>query len=194
MPTDSTIWNDFRKGKSYALSYIYCRQVEQLYRYGRKFTRDEALIKDTIQELFYYLIRNRATLGETDNIGYYLMASFRHRMIRSLHQEKQQELSDEHFQSFDLNITYSHEEELIGKETEEKRAEVLRKVLATITPKQREILYYKYSCNYSYEEICKLMSIQYDSARKMVFRALKALREHLDHSELILFFLFQKKV
>lgn len=192
MPTDSTIWNDFRKGKSYALSYIYSHQVERLYRYGQKFTRDEALIKDTIQELFYYLIRNRATLGDTDNIGFYLMAAFRHRMIRSIHQEKQLEVSDEMYHSFELAISYSHEDELIGKETEHKREELLRKVLQTISPKQREILYYKYSCNYSYEEICKLMSIQYDSARKMVFRALKALREHLDHSDLILFFLFQK--
>lgn len=194
MLTDSTIWNDFRNGKEYALSYIYCRQVEQLYRYGRKFTLDEALIKDIIQEVFYHLIRNRSNLGETDNISYYLMTAFRHRMIRSLQKEKHFEASDEGENQYELSIAYSYEDELIGKEIESKRAHTIRKVLSEISPKQREILYYRYTCDYDYAQICDLMSIKYDSARKMVFRALQSLREHLDRSDLILLYLFKKKL
>jgi DNA-directed RNA polymerase specialized sigma24 family protein len=37
------------------------------------------------------------------------------------------------------------------------------------------------------------MSIKYDTARKMVFRALKALREHLEPADLIFLFLLKKK-
>jgi len=193
MLTDSTIWNDFRGGKGYALAYIYSGQVEHLYRYGRKFTKDEELIKDTIQEVFYHLIRNRSNLGETDNIRFYLMSAFKHRIVRSILSEKHSEDSMEEHNSFELSIVYSYEDELIGKETERKKVQAIRKVLRTISPKQREILYYRYSCDYSYEEICKLMSIKYDSARKMVFRALLSLREHLDPIDLILLFLFKKK-
>lgn len=194
MLTDAAIWNDFRNCKDYALSYIYCRQVEQLYRYGRKFTQDEALIKDIIQEVFYHLIKNRSTLGETDNISYYLMTAFRHRMIRCLQKEKHFEASDEGESQYELSIAYSYEDELIGKEIESKRAQTIRKVLGGISPKQREILYYRYTCDYDYAQICELMSIKYDSARKMVFRALQSLREQLDHSNLILLSLFQKKI
>jgi RNA polymerase sigma factor (sigma-70 family) len=192
MLNDSTIWNDFRGGKGYALPYIYSRQVEHLYRYGRKFTKDEELIKDTIQEMFYHLIRSRDTLGETDNIRFYLMSAFKHRIIRRIQSEKHVGESLNENDPFELKIEYSYEDELIGKETERKKAEVIRKVLKAISPRQREILYYRYSCDYSYEEICKLMSMNYDSARKMVFRALKSLREHLDPSDLILLFLFKK--
>jgi RNA polymerase sigma factor (sigma-70 family) len=192
MPTDATIWNDFRDGKAYALSYIYCRQVEHLYKYGRKFTQDEALIKDTIQEVFYNLIRSRTTLGDTDNIGYYLMSAFRHRIIRTIHQEKHFDSLEKEYNDYELTITYSYEEELLGKEQESKKVQTIRKVLGTISPKQREILYYRYTCNFSYDEICKLMSIKYDSARKMVFRALQSLREHLDPMDMILLF-FPKK-
>ncbi|MCK9638376.1 MAG: sigma-70 family RNA polymerase sigma factor [Prolixibacteraceae bacterium] len=192
MLNDSTIWNDFRGGKGYALPYIYSRQVEHLYRYGRKFTNDEELIKDTIQEMFYHLIRSRDTLGETDNIRFYLMSAFKHRIIRRIQSEKHVGESLNENDPFELKIEYSYEDELIGKETERKKAEVIRKVLKAISPRQREILYYRYSCDYSYEEICKLMSMNYDSARKMVFRALKSLREHLDPSDLILLFLFKK--
>ena len=72
------------------------------------------------------------------------------------------------------------------------KVQVIRKVLSTITPKQREILYYRYSCDYSYAEICTLMSIKYDTARKMVFRALKSLREHMEPADLIFLFLLKK--
>jgi RNA polymerase sigma factor (sigma-70 family) len=192
MLTDSTIWNDFRNGKGYALSYIYGSQIEHLYRYGRKFTQDEELIKDTIQEVFFHLIRSRSTLGETDNIRFYLMSAFKHRIIRSIQSEKHFEKSDEDIDTYELSITYSYEDELIGKETESKREKAIRKVLGTITPKQREILYYRYTCDYSYEEISQLMSIKYDSSRKMVFRALESLREQLDHSDFIFLSLFKK--
>jgi RNA polymerase sigma factor (sigma-70 family) len=193
VPTDSTIWNDFRNGKDYALSYIYGSQIEHLFRYGRKFTRDESLIKDTIQEVFYHLIRSRGTLGETNNIRFYLMSAFRHRIIRSIQTEKHFESQDEAISPYEFTVTYSYEDELIGREDEGKRVEAVRKVLGAISTRQREILYYRYTCDYTYEEICRLMSIKYDSARKMVFRALKSLREHLDSSELILFFMILKK-
>lgn len=192
MLSDSTIWNDFREGKSYALSYIYCRHVELLFQYGRKFSHDEALIKDTIQEVFYQLIRSRTTLGETDNIRFYLMAAFKHGILRTMHAEKHGGLSDDVNNSYELSITYSYEDELIGRETAMNKVQVIRKVLSTITPKQREILYYRYSCDYSYAEICTLMSIKYDTARKMVFRALKSLREHMEPADLIFLFLLKK--
>ena len=192
MLSDSTIWNDFREGKSYALSYIYCRNVELLYHYGRKFSHDEALIKDAIQEVFYRLIRTRTSLGETDNIRFYLMAAFKHAIIRSIHSEKHFEVSNDENNSYELSITYSYEDELIGAETDQYKIQVVKKVLSTITPKQREILYYRYSCDYSYVEICKLMSIKYDTARKMVFRALKSLREHLEPADMIFLFLLKK--
>jgi RNA polymerase sigma factor (sigma-70 family) len=193
MQSDLTIWNDFRDGKSYALSYIYCRNVELLYQYGRKFSRNDALIKDTIQDVFYQLIRTRAGLGETNNIRFYLMSAFKHSILRSIHREKHKEVKEGEEIPYELSITYSYEDELIGEETDYNKVQLIRKVLVTISPKQREILYYRYSCDYSYDEICKLMSIKYDTARKMVFRALKSLREHLEPADLIFLFLLKKK-
>lgn len=193
MQSDLTIWNDFRDGKSYALSYIYCRNVELLYQYGRKFSRDDALIKDTIQEVFYQLIRTRSALGATNNIRFYLMSAFKHSILRSIQKEKNKEFREGEEIPYELYITYSYEDELIGEETDFNKVQLIRKVLGTISPKQREILFYRYSCDYSYDEICKLMSIKYDTARKMVFRALKSLREHLEPADLIFLFLIKKK-
>jgi RNA polymerase sigma factor (sigma-70 family) len=182
---DARLWEDFRKGDKKALSHIYHFYVQKLYRYGKKFSSDDALIKDTIQDLFFDLIRIRSRLGSTDNIYFYLIKSFRRRLLKNLNRRKITERSSEHSGDIELNIVYSIEDELIQKEDLSKNEEMIQKGLAELSPKQREILYYRYTCDFEYEQICELMSMKYDSARKMVFRALKTLREHLTETNFL---------
>jgi RNA polymerase sigma factor (sigma-70 family) len=190
MLSDTKLWDDFREDKKYALSHIYYHHVEPLYQYGKKFTKDENLVKDTIQELFMDMIRTREKLGPTDNIRYYLMTAFKHRIIRSLNGNKRFIDSEFTEQNYELTISYSYEEEIINTDGLTKQEELIRKALAEISPKQREILFYRYTCDFDYEMICDIMSIKYDSARKLVFRALKSVREQLKTSDiLVLFFL-----
>ena len=118
------------------------------------------------------------------------MTAFKRQIIRSIHKEKLLEASDEENNSYELSVTYPYEDELIGQEIESK--EFRRSESSRDNFSQTGDSYYRYTCDYSYDEICALMSIKYDSARKMVFRALKSLREHLDHSDLILLYLFKK--
>lgn len=187
MKPDKEIWNDFRKGESYALSHIYNKYIQILYRYGQKFSNDKEQIKDTIQELFFDLIRTRKNLGETDNICFYLIASFRRKLAKGLNEKKIFELDNEH--ELKAKIVYSVEHELINREELNHREQTVKQALSQLSPKQREILYYKFTCNFDYKQICELMDIQYDSARKQVFRALKALKEILNDSDIFLFFL-----
>jgi len=63
---DTQLWEDFKKGEKYALTQIYYRYADSLFRYGKKFSSDDELVKDAIQDLFFDLIRTRAKLGTTD--------------------------------------------------------------------------------------------------------------------------------
>jgi len=186
MKPDKKIWDDFRKGENYALSHIYFQHVQMLYRYGKKFSQDDELIKDTIQDLFFDLIRTRKNLGETDNIDFYLMASFRRKLAKSVNKKITLEYSGD--RELTAKIVYSAEHELIGREELSQREKAVKKALAGLTPKQREILYYKFTCNFDYDQICEIMKLQYDSARKQVSRALKAMKEILSGSDIYLFF------
>ncbi|MGC9355404.1 MAG: RNA polymerase sigma factor [Mariniphaga sp.] len=186
MKPDKKIWDDFRKGENYALSHIYFQHVQMLYRYGKKFSNNDELIKDTIQDLFFDLIRTRKNLSETDNIGFYLMASFRRKLAKSINKKIPLEYSGD--QELTAEIVYSAEHDLIGREELSQREKAVKKALAEPSPKQREILYYKFTCNFDYDQICEIMKLQYDSARKQVSRALKAMKEILSGSELYLFF------
>jgi RNA polymerase sigma factor (sigma-70 family) len=191
MTDDRQIWNDFKSSKDYALSHIYHHHIDLLFRYGRKFSRDEDLIKDAIQELFFDLIRNRENLGDTDNIRFYLLKSLKNKLIRTLQKDQKYihqvtEITEPEFSS-----VYSHEENLIERENRERNEQLLLKGLDELSPRQREILFYRFTCELDYPEICDIMSIRYDSARKMVFRALSALREVLSASDIMLFFLLK---
>jgi RNA polymerase sigma factor (sigma-70 family) len=176
---DNKLWEDFKKGEKYALSHIYYLYVNQLFRYGKKFSSDDELVKDTIQDLFFDLIRTRVNLGTTGHIYFYLIKAFRRRLLRSLSETKKLKLTDEEAEMQTANIVYSIEDEWIQKEQLTEKEEMVRKSLAELSPKQREILYYRFTCDFEYSQICEIMSLKYDSARKQVFRAIKALKDKL---------------
>lgn len=185
---DYNLWDTFLKGDDYSLSLIYNQHVQQLYRYGKKFSKDDELIQDTIQDLFYDLIRTREKLSSTDNIRFYLLVSFRRKLVQSAKKYKTLPLMTGG-KALEAEIIYSVEKEMMEKEELSERERMLQEGLKVLSPKQREILYYRYTCDFSYEQICEIMSLNYDSARKQMFRALKSLRQILGNKENVLLFL-----
>lgn len=191
---EKEIWEKFKSGDKNATSHIYYQHVQLLYRYGMKFTTDSELVKDTIQELFFDLIRTRSNLGATDNIRFYLVKAFRRRIIYELQKKPHFKDTEESEYASLLTITYSYEEELINQEDLTRREHLVQKGLQELSPKQREILFYRFSCDFEYDQICEIMKMKYDSARKMVFRALKSLKENLQVNEFHFFVLHLQKI
>ncbi len=188
MVTDKKLWDDFRHGKKYALPHIYYQNIQYLFRYGKKFSKDDEVIKDTIQDLFFDLIRTRKNLGETDNIKFYLIASFRRKLALNI-QKQITPLNIQAKKYMEAEIIYSAEQALVDKEELTHREKLVQRALKELSPRQREILFYRFTCDFDYEKICEIMSLKYDSARKQVFRALKSLRHYLPDSNIFLLFL-----
>ena len=176
--SDKNIWEDFKNGKDYALEHIYSQHVQLLFSYGKKFSNDHGLIKDTIQDLFFDLIRTRKKLGKTDNIKYYLITSFRRKLIRHMNKQKCSfQTQREKFP--ESGIVDSAEQNLIDKEELTYREELVQKTLKELSPCQREILFYRFTCDLEYDQVCEIMELKYDTARKMVYRALQTLKGQL---------------
>ena len=190
---DRKLWNDFKRGETQALSQIYYQYADLLFRYGKKFSTDNELVKDTIQDLFFDLIRTRSTIGTTDHIYFYLIKAFRRRLFQSKTTLPNLRIENDNIDILAPQIIYSIEEEWIKKEELTHKEEIIRKGLAELSPKQREILYYRFTCDFEYDLICEIMAMKYDSARKMVFRALKTLKEHLTETNFTFFILHLKR-
>ncbi len=184
---NKTLWEGFLQDEPTALSRLYHRNIQQLYSYGRKFSHDDELIKDIIQELFIDLIKSRQKLNSVDNVSFYLMTSLRRKLAKHINKNKAFTYSEDH--NINAEIVYSIENDIIDEEELSQKERLIKEALSKLSKKQREILYYKYTCDFSYDQICEIMSIKYDSARKQVFRALKTLKDSLGGIENLILFL-----
>ena len=192
MIDERIIWEDFKKEKEYALSYIYEQNIDFLYFYGKKFTDDKDFILDTIHDLFCYLIQTRKNLGETNNIRFYLMTAFRHRLLKEIKNKSKQLMISDNFQFEAADYIFSTEEDLIRDEDHSKRMKLIGQGMKKLNAKQREILYYKFTCEFDYDQICVIMSISYDAARQLVSRAISMMRKYLEGNDFYLFFIFNR--
>ncbi|MDN5214929.1 sigma-70 family RNA polymerase sigma factor [Fulvivirgaceae bacterium BMA12] len=176
--SDREIWNRLRNGHKDALNYIFRRYVKMLYQYGYKFTADHKQIEDSIQEVFLTLWEKRDTLGETDRIKPYLFVIFRRKLIRAL--SSNNIIIDRNFeiQNYNFELTFSAEHHLIKGETEAVRKAKMAGYLSKLPKKKREVLYLRYYCDLEYDEIASVMDISYQSARNLMYKALKTLKSH----------------
>lgn len=178
---DVNTWRMFRHGNDEAFSAIYTVYSKKLYYYGLKITRNTSVIEDTLQDLFYELIRNRKTLGETDNILRYLLTSFRRKLFRKLKSENRYDLRDENLE-YPFEVVYSIEHEMVLDENKNRRNLLFVNALQQLSPRQKEAIYLKFTSGMAYEEICEIMEMSLEACRNLIYRAVKALKEGI-HEE-----------
>lgn len=191
MKEDKYIWEEFKKGEEHALSFIYYQNIDFLAFFGKRFTKDENLVIDCIQDLFYELIRKKRNLGETDNIRLYLLKSFRRKLVREIQKKQKHEIQISEIEIYP-NLIFSVEEDLIEEERQSQKSTILKKAMGELNDKQREILYYKFNCGFNYKQISEIMSISNDSARQLVSRAVASLKNYLDDCSSIMLLIFKK--
>ncbi|MGQ1889741.1 RNA polymerase sigma factor [Thermophagus sp. OGC60D27] len=178
MADDKILWENFKQGKNSALSAIYNQHADFLYYYGLKFTSDEAMVLDVIHDLFLTLIKSRNNLGDTENIRLYLLKAFRRLILKAMKGAGIYSSIDTSYVPSD-EVSFSIEEEIMERETREEQKETLSRALQSLKSRQQEILYYKFTCGFDYEEICEIMGIPYDTARQLVSRAIQTLRKKI---------------
>lgn len=164
------------EGDKDALAFIYNTYFPSLYRYGMKLSPDAHLVKDSIHDLFTGIWLSRERLSATDSIRFYLLASLKRRISRQ--QGLLNRLTDQ--SSAAMPFSGSHEEVLIGEQTDKERKEKLEKVINGLPRRQREILYLRYYEGLDTQETAALMSLSVSSAYVLLSKALNYLKQHSD--------------
>ena len=67
---DRELWDSFKAGDDRAFSQIYETYADLLFSYGMRFTSNREIVRDTLQELFIKLYKNRKNLSTTDHIKF----------------------------------------------------------------------------------------------------------------------------
>lgn len=172
------LWQQYKKGNREAFRQLYMDHIDDLMAYGQKICQDSDILQDTVHDLFVYIWEKRETIGETDSIIKYLCVSLRRRLVKNI--EEQTRTS--HQVDMENNMVYmttSIETELIVREDNVEKQKLLSVAISKLPKRQQEALHLKYYQNLSYEEICTLMDINYQSVRNLISKAIIDLRHLL---------------
>jgi len=188
---DYEIWERFKAGDKSALSYVYFQYFHSMFQYGIKFKDDPDFVKDCIQDVFIKLIKAGEKLGATENIRYYLFKALKNVLYKNMMKDRKTG-----FVTLEFDVPYALEEEISEKENASEREKALANALSQLSPRQREIIYLRFECGMDYNHICEIMQMKSDSARKLVFRSIKSLKEIIEGyrtTPVLFFFSFPQK-
>jgi RNA polymerase sigma factor (sigma-70 family) len=82
-------------------------------------------------------------------------------------------------ENYPFFVEYSFEDSLIEQAVSQEQRQRLIQVLNTLPARQKEILYLRFHSELSYEEICSVMGISYQTARNQFHQAIKAVRQDM---------------
>lgn len=176
--SDLTLWKRLKDGEKAALEQIYRTYAAQLLKYGRKFSKNDQLIEDCVQDLFVELWRNREGVSMTDSIQPYLLLSLRRKVIRQSDKSKKL-VSETESTELDFDAEISIDQTLIEQELSSERAAQLKAAMENLSKRQKEVIYLKYITGLDYEDISEVMDLNYQSARNLVSSALRALKKQM---------------
>jgi len=169
-------WSLFKNGDVQALEAIYRANIQSLINYGEKINPDIDLVKDTIQDLFIELWRNRQQLSDIVLVKFYLFRALRNKLYRanshlSFVSEGEMQLSTENLQADYVELS------IVSREEETHIRQNLMQLLENLPQRQREAVYLRFYHNMPYEAIASMMDMNYQSTLNLVQRALNSLRK-----------------
>jgi RNA polymerase sigma factor (sigma-70 family) len=180
-------WERLKSGEMQGLQALYDLHIKALYAYGMNLCHDTDLVKDCIHELFLGLWNNHTRVTIPKSGKAYLLVSLRRRIFDP---GPKSNLPTDHIEDTDIHSissTPDHATSWIQAEDEKDRQDKLEKAMNRISDRQREIIHMKYYQQMEYEDIARIMNLNYQSARNLVTRALVALRKEMVTVLVILF-------
>ena len=183
------LWIKFIAGDNDALSSLYEEFAHDLFSYGMKICKDEHLVKDCIQEVFIRMIDKRKNLIATSRIHIYLFKSLRNKILEVLRSENRKQnivsglIGDDDFEPH-------AEQMIIDSEHVKSVSNIVYAAIAKLPTRQSEIIYLKYTEGLNYDEIAELLQIDKASARTLLYRSLKTIKDLLGKNVLLLTVIF----
>jgi len=188
---DKVLWQAFKQGDENAFTILYHKYIRVLYSYGKKLIADEEAVEDIVQDLFIDLWQSRSRLADVESPKFYLFRALRRRIHKSLSGNRSHDQRWENLDEGIHPVTLPKEYEIIEAESFQKQKDELNIWLKNLPERQYEVLMLRYYQDFSYAEISEILSINEQSVRNLLQRAVLKLRQltiSLLFTSLFLFF------
>ena len=186
MKDDKLIWDDFRFGNEASFKLIFETYHTPLFNYGHKFTADDHVIQDALQNLFVKLWKNRSGIRETGSVKNYLYKSFRRVLLRMLETKHRKYEFSAQIEDSEWGARLDPDHTIVDRERLDAIRTNLALALERMSPRQREIIHLRYYEEMEYDEIAVIMQLSVSSTYKLVYKAIDTLRNHLSNRDLFL--------
>ncbi|MFT3934573.1 MAG: sigma-70 family RNA polymerase sigma factor [Chitinophagaceae bacterium] len=172
-----------QKGDEQALASLMRKYYSDLYNYGTRFTQDDSLVKDAIQEVFISLWQRRQSVGVILSPKFYLLRAIKNKVLKSLDSAYRKNLQGRP-EEYDFFHEFPVEKIIIMQQSSDEKAERLKRIIALLSKREKEVVYLKYYQYLDNGQIAELMNIGRQSVYNLLHDAIRKLKE-LWHKEFI---------
>ncbi|MDR2388592.1 MAG: sigma-70 family RNA polymerase sigma factor [Tannerellaceae bacterium] len=168
---------------------LYRMYVRDLFSYALNLGFDRDTSMDAIHDVFCKICADKKLPEKIANPRFYLLRAMKNRLLDLYKLRKEiPGLSPETLaEEIPFTVQVTMEDRLIEQEEQEKIRLKVEQLLGTLTDRQREIIYLRYTLDCDYEEIAQLMHITLPGCRKLFHNAIVKLRKNPSFAFLLLF-------
>ncbi len=164
----------YAQGDASALSTLYDMYIQLMLNYGCCLTSDVELVKDCVQDVFVRLM-DKDHAPQVKRMSAYLVISLRNRLVDEF--RKGTYFTDTPIANAARNqLTEDAESTYLDAEKTQYQSHLVSRLMGCLTPRQRQAFQLYYIEEKKYDEICKIMDMNYHSVRNLVHRGMLKLR------------------
>ena len=158
------------------LALLMGKYYGDLYHYASKFSRDEGLVLDCIQEVFISLWERRRTATAILSPRHYLLRAVKNKVLKTLYKKDQRHFPFDLPDEYDFFQEFNIEQIIIEKQLSEEKAQKLRQALSSLSKRQNEVIYLKFYQHLDHGQIAEQMDLSRQSVYNLLHESLQKLR------------------
>ena len=166
METDQQLLEDAAQGDTQAFAVLYNRYRDWVYRLAWRFTGDQDLALDVLQETWLYVIKKLPGLKLTAKLTTFLYPAVRHLSLNAMRAKKRFMGGPEVLEELPASLPHSQKLDL----------EDLAGVLGRLPRHQSQVMLMRYVDDMTIAEIAQALSIPDGTVKSRLHHALKSLR------------------
>ncbi len=172
-------FGSYAESNRQAFIFLYRSHFHEAYEVAKRITRNKATAEDIAQEAFRKAFENFESINDIEHFARWLVVTSSNLAIDELRKNKKHYLVDEVFECnyADHYLAHNPEQALIEGE----RQDDLMSLVNSLKPIYSAVIYQKFYCDLSYNEIAQNLDVSESVLRTRCCRALNQLKEIIEN-------------
>ncbi len=179
---EQELWRGTVNGEKVALKKLYNLYADKLFNYGSQFTHDRELCVDIVHDVFLQIIQHGKKLGVPQSVKFYLMATYRRKLVKALNRNNKISYADEYDRKDGFNLAFDPNLVFLAESLSSERKRKIEAAMRQLCPRHREVITLHFFEGLPYEEMAEILNFSHvKSARNLLYKALKEIARILEN-------------